>query len=367
MRSSTTIAVTIALLALIWIGSGFLYPSNHKASAEEAAPDPEKKEDSSQTDKLVEVRVRWISAEIVQDEVMVTGKTRASRKLDIRAETNGQVVKILVEKGSLVKSGRPIARLELRDRVALVREAEQLLAQRKIQYQAEEKLVKRGFNSRVRLAEAQAQLSSAKAQLKQVQVDLNKTTIRAPFTGILNGQFVEVGDYVSKENAVFSFVDLDPVEVEGFLTESQVVQVTRGKEAQVRLLNGEVLSGKITYISSVADTSTRTFPIEVTLANSDHSIREGLTANIQIPVQEKSAHKISPSILSLADNGQIGVKIVDDDDVVQFRPVVLLKDTPNYLWITGLPTKVQIITVGQEFVVSGQKVKPVAAEGVGLL
>ena len=47
--------------------------------------------------------------------------------------------------------------------------------------------------------------------------------------------------------------------------------------------------------------------------------------------------------------------------------VSLLKDTPNYLWITGLPTKVQIITVGQEFVVSGQKVRPVAAEGVGLL
>lgn len=84
-------------------------------------------------------------------------------------------------------------------------------------------------------------------------------------------------------------------------------------------------------------------------------------------MEEKRAYKISPSILSLADNGQIGVKIVDENDRVQFKPVALLKDTPEHLWITGLPPSVRIITVGQEFVLSGQKVKPVLSEDDGLL
>jgi multidrug efflux system membrane fusion protein len=99
--------------------------------------------------------------------------------------------------------------------------------------------------------------------------------------------------------------------------------------------------------------------MEMTVANDDQTIKEGLTAKILIPYQEDKAFRVSPSVLSLADNGAVGVKIVNAQNIVEFKPVQLLKDTPDYLWISGLPDTVTLITVGQEFVVTGQKVTPI--------
>ena len=94
------------------------------------------------------------------------------------------------------------------------------------------------------------------------------------------------------------------------------------------------------------------------------SIKEGLTAKILVPYKKDKAFRVSPSVLSLADNGTVGVKIVNAQNIVEFKPVQLLKDTPDYLWLKGikdLPDTIRLITVGQEFVISGQEVKPIEA------
>lgn len=364
MKKSFFIAVIITVVAVLWVLSGVL-SGNDAAdqSAQTSAAQPEQ----PKGDEIPEVRVRDLVAEPMEDVVDVTGRTRASRQVNVSAETDGQVGSIQVEKGEVVKEGQILAKLELRDRAAQVLEAEQLLNQRQIQYNASKELAERGFNSRVRLAEAGAQLESAKAQLKQARVELENVNIKAPFDGVINGQMVEKGDYVSRGTNMFDLIDLDPVEIVGFLTEKQVEYVSEGAAGQATLLRGEEVSGEITFIASAASSETRTFEMEMTVGNPDHHIKEGLTAKIRIPIREALAYKISPSILSLADDGTVGVKIVDENNKVVFKSIRLLKDTPEYLWIGGLPEAIRLITVGQEFVVPGQEVKPVEAEGQSLL
>lgn len=318
--------------------------------------------DSAASAELPSVRVRDLTAELMNDIVEVTGRTQASRQVNISSETEGQIASILIEKGDMVRAGQVLAKLEIRDRAARVSEAEQLLNQRQIQYNASKELAEKGFNSRVRLAEARAQLETARSLLKQARVELANVNIKAPFDGVINDQIVEIGDYVSKGQTLFNIVDLNPVEIVGFLTEKQMEHVTVGTQANAKLLQNQMVSGDITFIASAADMQTRTFKIEMTLPNSDHIIKEGMTAKIQIPVKEASAYKISPSILSLADDGTVGIKIVNAQDTVEFMPITLLKDTPEYLWVGGLPDKIRVITVGQEFVINGQKVKPVISE-----
>lgn len=364
MKKSFFIAAIIALIAVIWVLSGVL--SGHNA-ADQATEITSTEPDQPKSEEIPEVRVRDLVAEPMEDVVEVTGRTRSSRQVNVSSETDGQVASIQVKKGDVVKEGQILARLELRDRAAQVLEAEQLLNQRQIQYNASKELAEKGFNSRVRLAEARAQLESAKAHLKQARVELANVQIKAPFAGVVNGQMVEQGDYVSKGTNMFDVVDLDPVEIVGFLTEKQVEYVREGIQAQATLLRGEEVSGEITFIASVAGNDTRTFEMEMTVPNPDHHIKEGLTAKISIPIKEALAYKISPSILSLSDDGTVGVKIVNEFNQVVFRPIRLLKDTPEYLWIGGLPETIRVITVGQEFVVPGQEVKPVQAEGQSLL
>jgi len=351
MIKSISVAVIIAILAVVWVMSGVVGQKDQKTPQNEAPSEVTLNEKEIPT-----VQIKSLSAETLKDTVSVTGRTQAARQVFVSAETEGQIASLMVEKGDIVKKGDLLAKLEVKDRSARVREAEQLIKQRQIQYDAAKKLSERGFSSDVRVAEARAQLESAKALLKQAKVELSNIVIRAPFGGVINNKMIEVGDYVTNGTQLFDLVDLDPIELTGFLTEKQLVKIEAGGNAQATLLDGRQVNGEITFIASAADPQTRTFIIEITVPNQDMSIKEGLTAKISIPTKQVQAYKISPSILSLADDGTVGVKIVDDSNLVQFVPIILLKDTKEFLWVGGLPDSIRLITVGQEFVIAGQEV-----------
>ncbi len=358
MNKSYTLALVISVGAGLWIGSGFVFPSKSHSQ-------PQQKEASAKP--LVEVRVRESVAEDMQSDIVVTGRTQASRRVELRAETEGQLIEILAEKGARVEEGAVIARLEKRDRAARVKEAEQRVKQREIEYNAAKTLETRGFNSRIKLAQAKADLEAARADLENRKVDLENTEIKAPFTGILDDQLIEAGDYVTVGQQLYTIIDLDPVEVKGYLTERQVGLANDAQPVRVQLFEKMSVEGHLSYVAPAADEQTRTFMCEATMPNPNYEIVEGLTASIHIAAQKRKAHKISPSILALNDEGQIGVKMVDESDTVRFVPVDILMDTAEFMWVEGLSDKAHLITVGQDFVIDGQHVKPVLATGEGLL
>lgn len=360
MKSSRIIAIVIAVLALVWIGSGFIGGNDSPEPAPEASQTaPEK--------PLQDVRVREITAEDYVDDVIITGRSRASRSVQLKAETGGQVISIVKEEGDPMAEHDVLAEIELRDRQAKLSETRQRVNQRQIEYDASKKLEEKGFNSKVRLAQARADLENAKAELRDAEVSLNKTKIEAPFDGVIFRQDVEVGDYLAVGDPVFTVVDLDPIELVGYVSERRLNEIEVGKEALADFLDGQKMTGKVSYVAPAADPQTRTFQVVISAENPDMQIKEGLTAKIYIPAESKRAHKISPSILSLNDEGKIGVKIVNDQDVVEFIPVQILADKPEAMWIYGPPEKARFITVGQDFVIKGQKVNPVPSEGDGLL
>ena len=74
---------------------------------------------------------------------------------------------------------------------------------------------------------------------------------------------------------------------------------------------------------------------------------------------EVYVHRISPALFTLNDAGDLGVRTIDDDNVVEFFKVGIIEDTNEGAWVTGLPDTVKLITVGQEFVLTGETVDPV--------
>lgn len=359
--SSKIIAIIIAVVALGWIISGFILPGPQKNDGSEG------QKAQIHEKKIMAVRVRDVEAESFIGDVIVTGRSRASRTVEIKAETDGQVSEIIKEKGEQGVRDEVIARLELRDREARVKEARQRLSQRQIEFNAAKKLKDKGFNSEVRYAQASADLETARAELKNAEVDLAKTKIVLPFDGVIYEQVIEVGDFVSVGDPMFTVVDLDPIELVAFVSERNIAGVRTEQKARAEFLDGQVIEGIVSYIAPAADPDTRTFRVEISGPNVDFAIKEGMTANVYIPQAARPAHKISPSVLVLNDEGQVGVKVVDDKNKVVFMPVSILADTPEHMWVGGLPEKVRLITVGQDFVSSGQMVKPVKAEGDGLL
>ena len=126
-------------------------------------------------------------------------------------------------------------------------------------------------------------------------------------------------------------------------------------KVQVTILN-EKVKGKIDYISPISDPETKTFEIVVKVDNKNLRYKDGLSSMISIVKGNVLAHKISPSILALGDSGEVGVKIIDSDDTVQFKEVNVIEDTSDYMLVSGLSQKEKIIIVGQQYVSSGEKV-----------
>jgi multidrug efflux system membrane fusion protein len=360
MKSSKYIAAGISVVAVIWILSGIFF-SGPGGNAKESVVG------TAATTKVAEVRVRDIAAQPYANDIVVTGRTNASRTVEIKAKTKGQILVIRKEKGARVEEHEVIANIELSDREAKVIEAKQRFAQRQIEYDAAKSLEDKGFNSKVTLTRSLADLETARAVLTKAVIDQENTKIKAPFKGLIYDQVIEVGDYVSVGDTMFTIVDMNPIELVVFVSERNISSIRLGHNASAAFYNGETVMGKVSYIAPVANQATRTFRVEISTSNPDYSIKDGLTVKVKISVEEKMAHKISPSVLSLNDVGQIGVKIVDAQNKVQFVPITILSDTSDYMWIRGLPDNVRLITVGQDFVSHGQTVRPVEADGDGLL
>ena len=142
----------------------------------------------------------------------------------------------------------------------------------------------------------------------------------------------------------------------GRVSERDVYRFGIGAAANGRLANGAVVSGPVSFVGQQADPATRTYRVEVTVANPEYALRSGITTEIDIHVGDTTAHKVSPAVFALDDEGRVGVRIVDGDDRVRFQLVDIVADDDDGVWVRGLPAVTTLITVGQQFVMAGQRV-----------
>ncbi|MEK9795782.1 MAG: efflux RND transporter periplasmic adaptor subunit [Alphaproteobacteria bacterium] len=332
MNKSIITALALAVLAVGWILSGQFgtddaIGEDTIGAATQAATAPMK------------VRVTDLKAITRVDTVDVTGRTEASRTVQLRSETKGQVNQLYVRRGEYITAGSPIAKLRLDDRPAKLAEASATLKQREIEYKAASQLNERGFRSETEKAAALARLDAARAVVEQIRIDIARTTFEAPFDGIMGAEHVELGDYMRVGDVAATVVDLDPILVVGQVSERHVGKLAVGMSGTMRLIDGSQRDGIVRYVSAVADPDTLT--------------------KIQVPVNSGIAHFVTPSTLTLNDEGVVGVKTVNVENVVVFNPVDIIADEPDGVWLGGLPESIRLITVGQEFVIDGEKVVPV--------
>jgi len=353
MKQSYIIAGLLALAAAGWVASGQV----EQDGAPKAARKPPA--DLTATQIVPTVRVRKLIAQPRQSEVILRGRTEATRKVDVKAETYGRIIELKAEKGDRVEKGAILARLSPEERPARLAEAKALREQRKIEYDASDRLAKKGYRAETELAAAKAALEAAEATVTRARVALRNTTIRAPFDGVVVAREAEIGDFIDKGDPVVRIIDLDPVLAVAQISERDRGRVTVGAPARVTLVGGREVSGRVHFVTTEAEPATRTFRIEIELPNPTAEIPDGITAEIRLPLGEVIAHLVSPSILTLTNDGTIGVKTLGPDNRVRFRPTQIIGDGTDGVWLSGLPERVTLITVGQEFVAEGQIVRPI--------
>ncbi|MBC6441190.1 MAG: efflux RND transporter periplasmic adaptor subunit [Rhodospirillales bacterium] len=366
MKSSHVLAIALAVGAIVWVMSGHF---GGEGASTEDAPVSAAESHQAHVDARAPTKVR-VATSTAQPYVLtlsVTGRTEANRDISLRVQTSGRIETIEAEEGEVVEEGQVITRIAMDDRSQRLSRAEALVEQFRIAFNASAELAASGWRAETANAEALANLRGAQAELAAIMLDIERTEITAPFRGVLDAIGIEVGEVVEEgfgeSDAIGHIFDLDPFIVVAAVSERDVGLLTVGDVGEAHLITGETVSGVLRYIGQVAEPETRTFRIELEVPNPDLRIAAGLTTQVILPLLTIPSHFISPSALSLADNGDLGVKVVDPDNIVRFVPVQVVANSDGGLWITGLPDEVTLITVGHDFVAAGEVVEPVRVEG----
>ncbi len=340
----------IAILIAGWLLSGQFGNSDHTTDERSAAIAKTTIAPQSK------VRVRTQIAEEVTRTIIVNGKTAPARVVQISAETDGRVESIGAKRGANINRNTVIVRLDERDRSARLAQAEATVRQREVEYEARARLKVESYVSEAQLQEGVALLEAARAELTRARLDLDYMQVRAPFDGALQARAVEIGDFLKVGDPIATFVDNRTIIVSANVSEFDARFVHVGMTAKAILATGEDVHGKIRYVAPVADEATRTFTVELEVDNRDGAIRAGGTAELHIPAESILAHRISPSLLTLDDAGNIGLKIINDSGKVEFVVADIALSSGDGIWVAGLPETVTIITVGQGFVTTGSVV-----------
>lgn len=334
-------------------------------------------------------------AQSIGNAVLMRGETQADRQVEVRSETTAIVISEPLRRGAFVEQGQVLCQLDpgtresaLEEAIARLREAEAKvpeaearldeayanLEEAEINFNAASKLSQGGFASETRLAETKARVSSATAGIEAAKAgleaarsgieaadasvhsaerDIDRLTIEAPFSGLLESDVAELGSLMQPGSLCATVIRLNPIKLIGYVPETEVNQVTVGARAGATLATGQQVSGLVTFLSRSADPTTRTFLVEIAVQNDDLRIRDGQTAEIIVEADSGVAHRLPQSALTLNNEGQLGVRIVGQGSLVEFVPVQLLRDDAQGVWLSGLPDEADVIVVGQDFVTEG--------------
>ena len=361
-------------------------------------------QDGDQDETAIRVFAVKSQARMIDSAVILRGQTEAARSVEVRAQTSGQVTSEPLRKGNYVTADQLLCQIDVGTREASLAEANARLAEArarvpeaqarldeamarldeaKINDNAASKLSQGGFASETRVASAQASvraaeaavasaksglestgagIQSAEAAIASVQKDIDRLQITAPFEGLLETDTAELGSLMQPGALCATVLQLDPIKLVGFVPETDVDRVEIGALAGARLAGGQDVQGRVTFLSRSADQTTRTFRVEIQVPNADLKIRDGQTAEIIVAADGASAHLLPQSALTLNDDGDLGVRTVDANNLAQFAKLTLLRDTADGVWVAGLPETANVITVGQEYVIDGVSVLPTYEE-----
>ena len=354
LAGRTTATATVFGLALIWLLSGVLaadptpiQPSIAELNAGAA--------DQVNDRNLVTVRARRSVATEKARIITLNGKTEAKFVASVQSETTGQVSARNVEDGAPVEVGDPICTVAVNDREARVAAATDAVKLARLEHEGSLRLRASDFQRESEVVAAKAKLSEMEHNLALAEEALANTIIRAPIAGFVERVHATVGDFFVPGSACATILDLDPIYAVVHIPEQYVEQISLGTEVNAKLATGRSVIGEVSFVGKQAADMSRTFRVEVAIPNVDYDIRSGITAEVGLPLATHLAHQVSTALLSLADDGSLGLHTVQAS-VVEFHKVQIVTEDEGGVWVSGLPSDAAIITSGQDRVSRGQRV-----------
>lgn len=319
------------------------------------------------TSRVINVETTTVERQEFVEVIRLTGIVMADKDVTISAEESGVIQEILVEKGSAVRAGQALVRI---DDAILKGQVEEAAAQAALDGETWERR-KRLYEedqvgSELAYLEAMYSAEQSAARLSVLQVRLAKTVVRTPLTGLLEMRMVEIGTMVNVGTPVARVVSLNPIKVVAGVPERYAADVEVGAVATVFFDVLDVSAeGVLSYVGATVDPGNRTFLIELEMANPDGAVKPQMVANVAVVRQSISdAIVVSQEALVRVETGFVAyvVEGAGPDAQVVARVVVTGASQQNGVVIEeGLEPGDQLVVVGQQQVAEGDRVTVVGS------
>lgn len=314
--------------------------------------------------RIINVEVRTLEPERFVEDIRLTSVAVANRDVEVAAEESGVIRRLFVDRGQPVREGDPIAKI---DDAVLAAQVEQARAAAELARQTWERRRRLweddGVGSEIAYLEARYAAEQTAASLASLEARLARTVIRAPFAGILDDRYVEVGTMVSPGQAVARVVDLDPIKVVAGVPERYGPDIQVGDEVVLdfEVLEGDSFTAPIRYVSATVDRQNRTFAIEVSLPNPNGIVKPQMVANMAVTRRAVEGAIVVPQdALVRADDGYVAFVATErgGEQLAEARRVVLGPRRRNQVVIEeGLAAGERLIVVGQKSVENGDRIR----------
>lgn len=309
----------------------------------------------------VAVETALVGVRDLVDDIRAFGTLVANESVVISPEIAGRVARIGFAEGQAVGEGDVLVELDAQILRAELDKAQSEVALAEANFERARKLAEQGSGTMRARDETSQGYTAAQANLALAEARLAKTSIAAPFSGIVGFRNISVGAYVSPGDRIVELASVDPLKVEFRVSETHLPNLRVGLPVNVTLdaLPGEAITGKITAIDPIVDVSGRAIRLRAELPNPDGRLSPGLFARIRIVIAERSAAMVVPEAALFRDEGRLYVYRLEDGKAVKTPIEIGLRSPGDVEVRSGLASGAVVITAGQLLLRDGAAVEVV--------
>ena len=336
---NTKIAIIITLTIFGWMLTGVLQDSK-----EDKQPAPAKISIKFETETHIATSYHPV--------INISGRIKSDKNVFVVSQVGGNIKKVFAESGEEVKKGALLVKVSGGDSGLGLKQALSNLRAAKLRFNADTKLYGNKMLSQAGFENAKSTYETAESEYALKKQANDKYYIRAPYSGKIGIVRVIKNQAITPNTKILDISGGNAYKITSYVSTKQINKIPIGSPFEGKTTNGATVSGKITGISMVPEQVTKTYRVEGKITQTNFA--DGQSATIEVNLKPQMAHSISASLLSIDNNGDLGIKIINKG-IIEFKAVTILNENLQTLWVAGLPNKVEIITKGAGFAKVGAK------------
>jgi len=354
------VAVAIGFGVVLLVNSGQSVAEATEATSQQAAgQDVDKPDEETEEAAPVPVEVIAVSSGEIASYISATANLVPEDQVKVLAEAEGRVAELRVDEGDRVVRGQVLAALVKHDAEIALAKAEVKAETARHAFERAEETRGQGLISAEAFDKLKMEHNVARQEVAEARWRLEKTVIRAPFSGVLTERLVTLGQHLRPGDELFSVADFDPLVARIYLPEKDVLELDVGRGVEIALASAAEsrFEGRIRQIAPVVDTATGTVKVTVEAIQPPVEVRPGAFVDIRIVREHHAGALLLPRESVIRELRAANVFIAEDGSAVKRSVELGLEGDEMIEVLSGVDEGDLVIVAGQGGLDDGQRVK----------